>query len=76
MSRRYVKQNAAGGWDVLKDGQIRSAVSADSKDKAVARARDMVRREGGGEIRVMSPTGKIANTLSAGGGRRTRSASG
>lgn len=56
---RYVKQNAQGSWDVLKEGHRRSAIQASSRQAAVRRARDLVRREGGGEVRVMSEMGKI-----------------
>jgi len=59
---RYVKRNASGGWDVLKEGYRRSAVQAPSKTMAVAQARDLVGREGGGEVRVMNETGKVANS--------------
>jgi 1,2-phenylacetyl-CoA epoxidase PaaB subunit len=63
MTRRYIRQNADGAWEVLPEGHRRSLVHADTKEKAVRRARDVVRREGGGEIRVMDDVGKIASTL-------------
>lgn len=58
-TRRYVRPNPSGGWDVLKEGHRRSVVHADTQAKAVSRARDLVRSEGGGEIRVMNQMGKI-----------------
>jgi hypothetical protein len=63
--RRYVRQAASGSWEVLKQGDRRSAVLAPTKDKAVARAREILRREGGGEIRVVNDVGKVvdANTV-------------
>jgi hypothetical protein len=61
-SRQYVKQNASGGWDVLKEGHRRSAIHAQSKDKAVACALDLVRREGGGEVRVLNQMGKVVDS--------------
>jgi hypothetical protein len=61
MAKRYVKQNASGSWDVLKDGYRRSTVQADSRGKAVTRARALVGREGGGEVRVMNEMGKITD---------------
>jgi hypothetical protein len=59
---RLVKQNASGGWDVIKDGHLRSSVHADTKSAAVARARDIVRNEGGGEVRVMNHAGKVTDS--------------
>ena len=58
-SKRDVKRNAHGGWDVLREGDRRAAVRADTKERALARAREVVRREGGGEVRVVNDAGKI-----------------
>ena len=58
-TKRDIKQNAAGGWDVLREGDRRAAISAPTKERALARARDLVRREGGGEVRVINDAGKI-----------------
>ncbi len=63
---RYVKQNAEGGWDVLKEGHRRSSIHAPSKEAAVSRARALVRREGGGEVRVMNDAGKVMDTRTVG----------
>jgi Uncharacterized protein conserved in bacteria (DUF2188) len=59
---RYVKQNAQGSWDVLKEGHRRSAIHTPSREAAVSRAQALVRREGGGEVRVMNGVGKIMDT--------------
>jgi hypothetical protein len=61
-SRRYVKQNAAGGWDVLRAGDRRAAVQAASKRTAVARAQALVQGEGGGEVQVVNRMGKIVTS--------------
>jgi hypothetical protein len=58
-TNRYVKPNADGSWDVLKEGHRRALMSYDTERQAVARARELTRREGGGEIRVMNTMGKI-----------------
>jgi hypothetical protein len=63
---RYVKQNAEGGWDVLKEGHRRSAIHAPSREAAISRARALVRREGGGEVRVMNDVGKVMDTRTVG----------
>lgn len=61
-TKRDVKRNAAGGWDVLREGDRRAAVSVDTQKRAMARARDVVRREGGGEVRVVNDAGKIVRS--------------
>lgn len=58
---RDIKQNAAGGWDVLKQGDRRAGVSAPTKKAALAQARRLVLSEGGGEIRIVDGTGKIVD---------------
>ena len=65
--RRNVKQNASGRWDVMKDGHLRGADSADTQRAALTKARDQVRREGGGEVRVMDRTGKIVSSTTVRG---------
>lgn len=61
-TKRDVKPNATGGWDVLREGDRRAAVSAQTKNAALARARDLVRNEGGGEVRVVDSSGKIVRS--------------
>ncbi len=61
-TNRYVKQNQEGTWDVLKEGHRRSAIQAPSMQEAVVRARRLVRRDGGGEVRVINRAGKVTDT--------------
>ncbi len=70
-TKRDVKKNAAGGWDVLREGDRRAAVRADTEGHALTRAREAVRREGGGEVRLVNDAGKIVRSsrVSAGTGR-------
>jgi Uncharacterized protein conserved in bacteria (DUF2188) len=70
---RYVKQNAEGSWDVLKEGHRRSAITATSRRAAMTRARALVSREGGGEVRVLNDVGKVADAQTV-PARRSRSA--
>ena len=65
---RYVKPNASGGWDILKEGHRRALVHCETEGKAVARARELTRRDGGGEVLVMNAMGKIVHetTVAAG----------
>jgi hypothetical protein len=69
-SRRYVRENDHGRWDVLAAGQRRSPSPSDTKAEAVRRARGIVRREGGGEVRVMNRVGKVAETVTVAKTRR------
>jgi Uncharacterized protein conserved in bacteria (DUF2188) len=57
-TRRYVRESG-DGWEVLREGDRRTAVQSESRKKAIARARDIVRKQGGGEIRVLNRAGKI-----------------
>lgn len=68
-TNRYIKQNARGSWDVLKEGHRRSAVQAPDMQGAIDRARAAVRREGGGEVRVMNRAGKIMSSRTVAGDR-------
>jgi hypothetical protein len=62
-TKRYVKPNAHGGWDVLKEGHRRTPVHYETQQKALTRARELARREGGGEIRVMNTMGKVVDAV-------------
>ena len=62
-TKRYVKPNGHGGWDVLKEGHRRATVNYDTQQKAMTRARELARREGGGEIRVMNTMGKVVDAV-------------
>jgi hypothetical protein len=61
-NRRNIKRNPSGGWDVLREGDRRAAVRVDTKERALARAREVVRREGGGEVRLINDAGKIVRS--------------
>lgn len=60
--RRHVVPNPAGGWDVKKPGSTRSGAHADTQQEAVARARDIIRNQGGGEVRIHGRDGKIRDS--------------
>lgn len=62
-SDRYVVPNEEqGGWDVVKTGHRRPTAHAETQAQAVARARELTRQDGGGEIRIMNRTGKIVSS--------------
>lgn len=57
-SDRYVVPNKErGGWDVKKEGAKRASEHTDTKKEAVDRAREIVKNEGGGEIRMQNKQG-------------------
>lgn len=67
-STRYVRKSSnGGGWDVVKEGHVRATAHARTKSEAVSAATKLVRRDGGGEVRIMNRTGKItdADTVAA-----------
>jgi len=59
---RYVVPDGEGGWDVVKEGHLRPTAHPTTKAKAIARARQLVGRDGGGEIWVMNEAGKITDS--------------
>lgn len=72
--KQYVQPNKkAGGWEILKKGQRRATVHAATQEQAVAKARTLARREGGGEVRIKDRTGKISETVVVRSPARARS---
>jgi hypothetical protein len=71
---RYVRRNTEGGWDVLRDGDRRTSIQADTQEQAIRRARDIVRQAGGGEVRVMNDSGKIVDARTVARPMRRRAA--
>jgi hypothetical protein len=62
-SDRYVLPNAKdGGWDIVKEGHRRATGHARTKNAAVRDARAIVRKEGGGEVRILNRNGKIVDS--------------
>jgi hypothetical protein len=61
-AKRYVVPTKSGGWDIVKEGDRRGTTRAKTKTQAIDRARDIVRREGGGEVRVMNRDGKMTGS--------------
>jgi hypothetical protein len=56
---RFVKQNAEGSWDVLREGDRRAAVHDNTQREAMRRARAILRKLGGGEVVVLDREGKV-----------------
>ncbi len=60
-TKRYVRESGEG-WQVMRAGDRRSGIVAGSKEQAVRRAREIVRRAGGGEVTVLNSVGKVTST--------------
>jgi hypothetical protein len=58
---RYVKKASGRGWDVVKEGHRRATAHGATKADAVETARELIRAEGGGEIRILNRTGKVVD---------------
>lgn len=62
-SDRYVVPNQErGGWDVIKEDHERASAHANTKAAAVNRAREIVRNQGGGEIRIANQQGRLIDS--------------
>jgi hypothetical protein len=56
---RFVKQNAQGSWDVLRERDRRAAVHDPTQQEAMRRARAVLRKVGGGDVVVLDREGKV-----------------
>ena len=73
-SDRYVVPNEErGGWDVVKEDYERASAHADTKAAAVSRAREIVRNQGGGEIRIANQQGRFSDSDTVSGPRHRES---
>lgn len=60
---RYVVPNSReGGWDIVKEGHRRATGYAKTKQEAIAHARQAVRKDGGGELRIVNRAGKLTES--------------
>ncbi len=60
---RYVVPNAdSGGWDIVKEGHRRATGHAKTKQEAITHARQAVRNDGGGELRIVNRAGKLTDS--------------
>lgn len=61
-NRNVQPSERLGGWEIVRAGERLASGFDQTKEGAVKKARDMVRREGGGEVRVMSDLGKVVES--------------
>jgi hypothetical protein len=58
-NRNVQPSKRLGGWEIVRAGNKRASEFDDTKAGAVKKAREMVRDEGGGELRVKNEIGKV-----------------
>lgn len=66
-NNRHVVPNLRGGWDVKAPGAKRASSHHETQAQAEVRAKDIVRKAGGGEVRVHRPNGQIRDSDTIGG---------
>ena len=72
MATKQVIRKVGAKWEVLQEGHVRGTVSTKTKDEAVARAREIVKRGGGGEVQVVNRVGKIVDSATIPRAKRSR----
>ena len=72
-SDRYVQPRPEGGWEVVKEKHARASAVTRTKADAVDRAREIVRHEGGGEIRIKNQQGRLIDSDTVRGPKRGES---
>lgn len=71
--RHVVPNKERGGWDVVKEDHQRASAHTERKTEAIDRAREIVRNEGGGEIRIHDKHGTFIDSDTVKGPRRGES---
>jgi hypothetical protein len=56
---RDVVQQGDGTWSVTKPGGGRASATADTQDKAIRRGTEILRNDGGGELRIHGTDGQV-----------------
>jgi len=60
---RYVQPNKErGGWDVVKENHRQASAHTRTKAEAIDRARQIVRNQGGGELRIKNEKGRLIDS--------------
>jgi hypothetical protein len=58
-NRNVQPSKRLGGWEIVRAGSRRATEFDETKAGAVKKARTMVRKEGGGEVRIKNDLGKV-----------------
>lgn len=72
-SDRYVQPRPEGGWEVVKEDHDRASAVTRTKAEAVDRAREIVRNDGGGEIRIKNLQNKLIDSDTVRGPKHSES---
>lgn len=62
MAKRHVVPNPGGGWDVKAPGAKRASGHHTTQVEAERRAKEIVGNEGGGEVVIHRPDGRIRDS--------------
>jgi len=69
---RYVQPNKErGGWDVVKEGHKHVSAHTQTKAEAIDRARQIVRNQGVGELRIKNEQGRLIDSDTINPGRES-----
>ena len=68
---RYVVPNTEGGWDVVKEDHKRASAHTRTKKEAVDRGRQIVRKAGGGDLRIQNREGEFIDSDTVAPGRES-----
>ncbi len=71
MANRWVVPNPDGGWDIKGENAERSSGHFGRKSDAVDRAREIIRNDGGGELRIQNQQGRIIDSDTIAPGRES-----
>lgn len=67
-ANRNVQHNERlGGWEIVRADERLASDFDETKEGAVEKAQEMVRREGGGEVRVKNDLGKVVESRTISG---------
>ncbi len=61
-NERHVVPDGAGGWNIVKPGASRRSDHTDRQSDAIDRAREIVQNDGGGEVVIHRPDGRIRDS--------------
>lgn len=69
---RYVQRRPDGGWEVVRERHDRASAVTRTKQEAIDRGREIVRGQGGGELRIKNMDGRIADSDTQAPGRESK----
>jgi hypothetical protein len=69
--RWVVPNRERGGWDIVKEDHRRASSHTGTKKGAIDRGREIVRKQGGGELRIQDRHGKLIDSDTVSPGRES-----